>query len=449
MKRWLPVGIAVFVGALASLAAAQKTTPDAVNGCVFNNTPPTLSDKQNVPFQCDTNGQLKISGNINATSTVKATAAAPNYVEGSTDPFSSDLSGNIRTLATVNIPANQTVNVNQIAGTGTATGNGATNAGTQRVTISNDSTGTVAVTQSTNPWTDNISQWNGNTVDTNSGNKSAGTLRVVLATDQPNLSSALNVNCTSGCSSGTSTNNGDAIATGATAGNNDDWLYGFNGTSWDRLRVNSAKDLNVNLNNTTISMGVTQGTTPWAVGGTGTNNGDALATGATAQNVDAWLYGFNGTSFDRLRLNTNKALNVSLTDPLTSGTNTIGNVGQQVEMTSGSLSPVIGCNSTASFDNSTSGDTRIITGATGQTVRVCGYTIFADATVNVQLDSGIGATCATAKSHMTPAYQLVAQTGIVNESPFWNGLAANNGADVCVSLSTTATAQVLVKYVQF
>src|SRR6185369_4971539 len=43
----------------------------------------------------------------------------------------------------------------------------------------------------------NVAQLAGTTTDTNSGNKSAGTLRVVVATDQPNLASALNVSVAS------------------------------------------------------------------------------------------------------------------------------------------------------------------------------------------------------------------------------------------------------------
>lgn len=71
--------------------------------------------------------------------------------------------------ATVSLAPNSSINVAQIAGTTTSVGNGTTDAGTQRVTISSDSTGQVklatganvigsisntsfAVTQSTSPW---------------------------------------------------------------------------------------------------------------------------------------------------------------------------------------------------------------------------------------------------------------------------------------------------------
>src|SRR6266567_396208 len=45
----------------------------------------------------------------------------------------------------------QPISVAQIAGTATATGNGTTNAGTMRVTVSSDSTGQLAIADGTTP----------------------------------------------------------------------------------------------------------------------------------------------------------------------------------------------------------------------------------------------------------------------------------------------------------
>lgn len=98
----------------------------------------------------------------------------------------------------VALPANQSVNVNQLAGTATDTNSGVKSAGTLRVVLATDQpalTNKLLVTpdsvalpanQSTN-----VNQLAGTTTDTNSGNKSAGTLRVVLATDQPALTNKL------------------------------------------------------------------------------------------------------------------------------------------------------------------------------------------------------------------------------------------------------------------
>jgi hypothetical protein len=67
---------------------------------------------------------------------------------------------------------------------------------------------------------------------------------VNLAADN---SSNLLINCAVGCAGGTSSNASDAVATSATNGQTIAWLYGFNGTTFDRLRVDASKNLNVNI----------------------------------------------------------------------------------------------------------------------------------------------------------------------------------------------------------
>jgi hypothetical protein len=54
-------------------------------------------------------------------------------------------------------------------------------------------------------------------------------------------------NCGTGCSStgGTFNNNADGVATSSTNGQSAAWLYGWNGTGWDRLEVDGSKNLKV------------------------------------------------------------------------------------------------------------------------------------------------------------------------------------------------------------
>lgn len=48
---------------LAGIAVgiAQVSTPAAVNGCVYNSSPPSLTDRQTVPFSCDSTGKLRVT----------------------------------------------------------------------------------------------------------------------------------------------------------------------------------------------------------------------------------------------------------------------------------------------------------------------------------------------------------------------------------------------------
>lgn len=48
--------------AVAGLAVAQQTAPNAVNGGIYNSTPPALTNRQTAPFQMDSAGNLKVTG---------------------------------------------------------------------------------------------------------------------------------------------------------------------------------------------------------------------------------------------------------------------------------------------------------------------------------------------------------------------------------------------------
>jgi hypothetical protein len=117
------------------------------------------------------------------------------------------------------------------------------------------------------------------------------------------LSGNLLVNCAVGCSGGSSSNASDAVATSSTNGQTLATLYGFNGTTFDRLRVDGSKNLNVNIaansfgtvtvtgtvaatqsGTWTVQPGNTANTTPWLVTGSGTA-GTAAAGVLTVQGI--------------------------------------------------------------------------------------------------------------------------------------------------------------------
>lgn len=117
-----------------------------------------------------------------------ATASAPSYTETFQVALSTDLSGNLRT--TTSIAANSSVNVNQIAGTATSVNNGTTDNGTQRVTLSSDSTGQVKLATGANTigsltanQSVNTAQINGVTPLMGNGVTGTGSQRVTIASD--------------------------------------------------------------------------------------------------------------------------------------------------------------------------------------------------------------------------------------------------------------------------
>lgn len=84
----------------------------------------------------------------------------------------------------------------------------------------------------------------------------------------------LPVNCIVGCAGGASSNASDAVATSSTNGQTLAWLYGFNGTTWDRLQDDASKSLKVTI---------ASGTLP-AFAATPTFNLGTIGTAATAAN---------------------------------------------------------------------------------------------------------------------------------------------------------------------
>lgn len=54
------IAVGIAIGGIG-YSMAQQTSPNVLPGCIYNATPPTLSDKQSAPLQCDVNGKLKVT----------------------------------------------------------------------------------------------------------------------------------------------------------------------------------------------------------------------------------------------------------------------------------------------------------------------------------------------------------------------------------------------------
>ena len=209
---------------------------------------------------------------------------------------------------------------------------------------------------------------------------------------------------------GTTNNNADAVATQAANAQAMAYLYGFNGTTWDRLRVDASKNLNVNLSANsfgTLTVGGTvtanQGGAPWAdnvaqFGGTNISTG----TGASGAGIP--------------RVTVSNDSNVLATQ---SGTwtvqpgNTQNTTGWLVEQ--GCAGQTVA--NTTVTPISITASTRILTGVASKKYYVCSINLVAGAADNVALVEGTGTVCATGIAGM--AGGTTAATG-------WN-LAANGG----------------------
>lgn len=106
------------------------------------------------------------------------------------------------------------------------------------------------------------------------------------------------------------------------------------------------------------------------------------------------------------------------------------------------------CRSTAVYDASTNGSTVLVTGNAVSSIRVCGFNLWAAGTATVKLVTGTGVACATNETAITPAYSLTTQTGVPDSSPFWRGLLAGPGLDLCIKTSAGVAVQMQLYYVR-
>lgn len=109
----------------------------------------------------------------------------------------------------------------------------------------------------------------------------------------------------------------------------------------------------------------------------------------------------------------------------------------------------IGCNSSVVYDASTSGATQLVALVSGKSIYVCGYTLFSGGTANIGFVYGTGVACASGQTKITPAYQLIAQTGLVDSSPVFRGLATAASNALCINTSAGVAVQATVYYTQF
>lgn len=108
----------------------------------------------------------------------------------------------------------------------------------------------------------------------------------------------------------------------------------------------------------------------------------------------------------------------------------------------------IDCRQSVVYDASTSGSTKLITGQSTNQVHICGFNLWAAGIATVKLVTGTGTACATSETAITPAYSLTAQTGVTDSSPYYRGLLAAQGLDVCIKTSAGVAVQMQLFYVQ-
>lgn len=318
----------------------------------------------------------------------------------------------------------------------------------------------------------------------------------------------LRINCITGCGgTGSISNATSGVATSSTNTGTVAYNYGFNGTTWDQLQVDASKFLKVNISAGTAAMTQAAGSVvsgaylsgAFASGSmVDVTNLSAPITPATATATKSALLGmqFNstqatftngqqgsvqGSSRGALFVATGAdTFNVTVNAALPAGTNLVGKVG--IDQTtpgttngtqdastgttgsavpskgayiaangSGNLTGEIVCDNSTVYDASTSGPTQLVALSSGKTIYVCGYAITVGGTAtNVNLSYGTGTACATGTTKLTPAYQIIANGGIVDHaSNHWGGMKSAASNALCINSSAANAVQATIYWTQF
>lgn len=212
------------------------------------------------------------------------------------------------------------------------------------------------------------------------------------------------VNCKSGCAGGSTTPT-DAFANPTTAGLSAAFNMGWNGATWDRLQVDASKFLKVNC-----ATGCSGGaTTP----------SDAFANPTTAGLSASFNMGWNGATWDRLKSTTANGLVVDVSRVQGNVTATQGTAAASTAgwpATSGTVA-----RTSAAWTSATSVDTTLAQAVTGYAVSnitVNTTSTFTGGTLNFEVSDDGGTTwfsissCQIAAYTCGNTYALVASTKI-------------------------------------
>lgn len=116
---------------------------------------------------------------------------------------------------------------------------------------------------------------------------------------------------------------------------------------------------------------------------------------------------------------------------------------------SGNLTGIIACDSSAFLDMTTATTTQLVALSSGKTIYVCSYDIQSNGTASVKLAYGTGTNCGTGTTQLTSNLDLTAQTGLSRGSGL--GMLTKTAASnaLCATSSAAVNVHVDVTYTQF
>jgi hypothetical protein len=360
--------------------------------------------------------------------------AGIRYARVCTTSFTSGSAVGNLVASTPQAPSSTTTNLSQISGTAADTNSGSKSNGTLRVVLATDQPAlsnkllvtpdSVALPANQSV---NMNQIAGTAADVNSGVKSNGTLRVILATDQPALTNKLLVTPDSvALPANQSVNVSQINSVTPSMGN------GVSGTGVQRFTLASDSTGQVALaaGSATIgSLAANQSVNNSQINGVTPLMGNGV-TGTGSQRVTI--------ASDNSPFTVNSAQSGTWTMQPGNTQNTTPWLTQQSD---GTTTPPI-CNICAPITaTSLNGVQRIITGVSAKKVYVCSWHVVSSAAVSVSLVEGTQAStaCDTNPVNVTGPEPDAANSGVSGSNPYAMPYTTVNANDLCIKTSGAAT----------
>lgn len=199
----------------------------------------------------------------------------------------------------------------------------------------------------------------------------------------------------------------------------------------------------------------------WSVGQTGTWTVGTNADGSVVPGTAGTKSLLTGCQFNSAAPSLSNGQQVACQTDAQGNVKTTGGVTDGSTAASALYSPIAGrgttgiqkmvtCDKSAFYDAAATGSTQLVAASGSTVIYICGVHVHTGSTAtNVKLVYGTGTNCVTSPVTITPAYQLLANAGFVEETPYWNGLATVAGTALCVNASAANPVQAEVRYAQF
>lgn len=116
---------------------------------------------------------------------------------------------------------------------------------------------------------------------------------------------------------------------------------------------------------------------------------------------------------------------------------------------SGSIAPIVICDSQTIISTSSSGDAQIVALSATKVIYVCSFNVMSGGSTNFRLLYGTGSNCATNPNYLTGAYPLIANTGIAAGTGLGPIIRTTASQALCINSSAGVAIAGVVNWTQF